>query len=712
MGEIKLDIEIDDGNGEEEEGIEIVHQEDRTQTGLKPPPSPKGDGQNLKRFGDYLLLDHLIDGGMASICRARYLGREAEKVVAIKMVKPQFSNDKEFKQMFIGEIKVSFGLIHPNIAQTYDYGMIEKQLFVAMEYIDGKNLKQYLDRIAETKKPFEVAASAFIASKICEGLHYAHNFEDKLSGKKTEIVHRDISPHNIMLTYDGAVKVIDFGIAQTEQEENDGKVKGKISYFAPEYLEGKEINHTYDQFAVGLTLWELLVGRKLFDAGNEIATLKSILECVVPPPSKFNKEVPKELDEIVLKSLSRDPKSRYESMDAFNRGLVKFLFKEYPDFNPSDLATFAQEAFAEDIATDRKKLIEFGKIDVSYYIEEAEKEKEGGGDDEEIGETTSLTRTEFDFGFQNVTYKNSDNLTQELELDFGDKKKSGGNKNNKMQAELLKTLRSSGINPESFAERANVTYVENSTSEGKGPKKSFFSTRFFVFVFLVLGGFFVYTSFDILSLVIDFPLVEDLVKTYESVVPKSIQDKIGSLRDGPSNEERMNSELLKQENEDLEAKRRLLKSLRNNENLTPDQETPEAVPEQKVAPKETVPVPEKVVEKTRPVETRPAQVELAPTEKVEVLDGKEESDGVDGAMALGELVLGQIVEKDTLEKVMPEKETIKNLTDKQKYIGYFNRAKNNFQKAISLIEKLIGEGNTESDDLPENNEIKQQEKKK
>ncbi|MFZ4712318.1 MAG: serine/threonine protein kinase [Bacteriovoracaceae bacterium] len=335
----------------------------------------------LQRFGRYLILDHLVDGGMAKICRARFLGEQADKLVAIKMVQPQFSKDPNFKTMFMDEIKVAFSLLHPNIAQTYDYGIYQEQLYTAMEYIDGANLKQYLDRLKEKNYVFPVEISAYITAQICQGLHYAHTFTDKLSGKPLNLVHRDISPHNIMLTYDGAIKVIDFGIAKAEtnsEATQAGTIKGKLSYLAPEYLDGLTLDHRYDQFAVGITLWELLCSRKLFQAANDLAVLKLIQACKIPAPSSINPNVPKELDRIVLKALSKDRTNRYENLDKFNRDLVKFLYATYPDFNSSDLSFFAKELFKDEIKRDKAKFMEYGKIDITSYLEELKNELNNG----------------------------------------------------------------------------------------------------------------------------------------------------------------------------------------------------------------------------------------------------------------------------------------------------------------------------------------------
>lgn len=366
----------------------------------------------LERFGKFLLLDHLIDGGMAKICRARQLGEVADKMVAIKMVQSQYSKDAAFQKMFFDEIKVATRLIHPNIVQTYEHGLYNEQLFVAMEYCDGKNLKEYLDKLKEKKFVFPVEISVYIVTQSCQGLHYAHTLTDKLTGQSYNIVHRDISPHNIMLTFDGAVKIIDFGIAKAEtnsEATQAGTIKGKLSYLAPEYLEGLQLDKRYDEFAIGITLWEMLCSRKLFKAPNDLAVLKKIQECKIPPPSSINPNVPKELDEIVLKALSKDRNKRYEDLEQLNRALIKFLYSHYPDFNASDLSYFAKELFKEEIRIDREKLFSFGKVDIKPYLDDYKKEIQSGvkgskaqSDDNHL-EQTAKRENVLDFGFKEET---------------------------------------------------------------------------------------------------------------------------------------------------------------------------------------------------------------------------------------------------------------------------------------------------------------------
>jgi len=400
-----------------------------------------------ERFGKYLILDHLVDGGMAKICRASYLGEQANKIVAIKMVQAQYSKNPSYVQMFEDELNVTFGLLHPNIAQVYDYGMVDEQLYSAMEYVDGGNLKQFLDRLKEKKFVFPVEISTFIISQVSQALHYAHTYQDKLTGKPFNIIHRDISPHNIMLTYDGSVKLIDFGIAKADSNSEAtqaGTIKGKLSYLAPEYLEGLELDHRYDQFAVGITLWEMLCSRKLFTAKNDLAVLKQIQACKVPKPSSINPNVPPELDEIVLKSLSKDRNNRFENMDKLNRALVRFLYSNYPEFNNTDLSYFANELFKEEIAADKKKFVEFGKIDLKPYIEDLNRSDNGEArvsetysDGSFISEEQRTGKIELDLG----NFEKNKNQIEPLDLELSNKTSSGIKHKNKAISSTRKIKR-------------------------------------------------------------------------------------------------------------------------------------------------------------------------------------------------------------------------------------------------------------------------------
>ncbi|MFT6633673.1 MAG: serine/threonine-protein kinase [Bacteriovoracaceae bacterium] len=429
--------------------------------------------EKFQRFGKYLILDHLVDGGMAKICRANYLGEQANKIVAIKMVQPQYSKNPSFVQMFEDELKVTFGLLHPNIAQVYDYGMVDEQLYSAMEYVDGANLKQFLDRLKQKKFVFPVEISTYIISQVSQALHYAHTFQDKLTGKPFNIIHRDISPHNIMLTYDGSVKVIDFGIAKADSNSEStqaGTIKGKLSYLAPEYLEGLELDHRYDQFAVGITLWEMLCSRKLFTAKNDLAVLKQIQSCKVPKPSSINPNVPAELDDIVLRALSKDRSKRFENMDKLNRALVKFLYSNYPEFNATDLSYFAKQLFKEEIALDKKKFVDFGKIDLKPYLQALQNTENGGQvnsnparekapDGSFISEEQRTGKIELDLG----TFDEKEGSIPNLDLDFSETTAIGI----KSKATSNATKKIKKKTPATRGDKTNLRNVRNSSGSNK-----------------------------------------------------------------------------------------------------------------------------------------------------------------------------------------------------------------------------------------------------
>ncbi|MBC7713909.1 MAG: serine/threonine protein kinase, partial [Rhizobacter sp.] len=467
-----------------------------------------------ERFGRYLILDHLVDGGMAKICRARYLGEQGEKVVAIKMVQPQFSKDEAFKTMFMDEIRVTFGLLHPNVIQTYDYGMNKGQLYVAMEYCDGRNLKEYLDKLKERKFVFPVEISTYIISQACQGLYYAHTFRDKLTGQEANIIHRDISPHNIMLTYDGAVKIIDFGIAksQTNSESTQaGTIKGKLSYLAPEYLEGLELDPRYDQFALGITLWEMLCSRKLFKENNDLAVLKKIQECKIPVPSSINPNVPKELDEIVLKALSKNRSKRFDNLDQMNRALMKFLYAKFPDFNATDLSYFAQELFRDEIKKDREKMFEFGKIDIKPFLEDMKKETERGSNATEAaaaggsmvnsGDTPAIKKEAIlDFGFDNDAKKKNTITVKKATVQSNKTNSSEDNTMSRRIADIndstmINIKKETGTTSKVNKEGTKLLKVEKTTTKTKKKEKTSMGTYAAMLAFVLGGGFYFYQTF-------------------------------------------------------------------------------------------------------------------------------------------------------------------------------------------------------------------------
>jgi serine/threonine protein kinase len=319
------------------------------------------------RFGRYIIVDPIAVGGMAEIYRARLaVAKEAkegpDRIIVIKKVIANLSQNSEFLQMFEEEIKITVGLTHPNIIQIYDYGKNDDQYFMAMEYVEGKNLRQFVKRLADMKSMFSIDMSCYIISQVCHALAYAHAFKDRMSGKALGIVHRDISPQNVMISYDGAVKLFDFGIAKAKsanEATRAGVIKGKPSYLSPEQINGEELDGRCDIFALGIVLWELLTAKRLFVAETDMGVLRLIQSAKIEPPSTFNPAVPQSLDAIVLKSLTRDKNKRYQSAEEFQRDLHKFLYSFNPSFNPADLSYYAQELFKNEIREDRDRLQKF-----------------------------------------------------------------------------------------------------------------------------------------------------------------------------------------------------------------------------------------------------------------------------------------------------------------------------------------------------------------
>jgi serine/threonine protein kinase len=316
------------------------------------------------KFGRYIIVDPIAVGGMAEIYRARLAAAKEgpDRVIVIKKVIANLSQNSEFLQMFEEEIKITVGLTHPNIIQIYDYGKVDDQYFMAMEYVEGKNLRQFVKRLADMKSMFSIDMSSHIISQVCHALAHAHAYKDRMTGKPLGIVHRDISPQNIMISYDGAVKLFDFGIAKAKsasEATRAGVIKGKPSYLSPEQINGEELDGRCDIFALGIVLWELLTAKRLFVAETDMGVLRLIQSAKIEPPSTFNPSVPQALDSIVLKSLTRDKNKRYQGAEEFQRDLHKFLYSFNPSFNPADLSYYAQELFKAEIRDDRERLSKY-----------------------------------------------------------------------------------------------------------------------------------------------------------------------------------------------------------------------------------------------------------------------------------------------------------------------------------------------------------------
>ncbi|PIU58448.1 MAG: hypothetical protein COS89_00335 [Deltaproteobacteria bacterium CG07_land_8_20_14_0_80_38_7] len=315
------------------------------------------NGFEPKQFGKYYLIEKLAVGGMAEIYKAKTFGVDGfEKLLAIKRILPHCVADKDFISMLIDEAKLSVLLSHANIVQVFDLGKIADDYFIAMEYIQGINLRDVMYKCREFGKIIPEDIAVFIISEVCKGLDYAHRKQDS-SGQPLNIVHRDVSPQNILLSYEGEVKIVDFGIAKAAMNISHtmaGILKGKIAYMSPEQAMGKTINRQTDVFSAGILLYEMLTNTKLFTGESQFEVLKKIRTSKVEANS-LPELVPAQLKSIVAKALAYKPENRYQYAGDFQLDLTKYLYSTYIDFSPRKLSQFIKEVFAEDLKQEQIK---------------------------------------------------------------------------------------------------------------------------------------------------------------------------------------------------------------------------------------------------------------------------------------------------------------------------------------------------------------------
>jgi serine/threonine protein kinase len=267
------------------------------------------------RFGKYLLLEKIATGGMAELFRAMIAGDQGfEKLVAIKRILPHLTDQQEFIHAFIDEAKLAALLQHPNIVQVYDFGSIQGSYFISMEHLFGQDLHSIMARSKERHCPLEFHHAIAIVSRICEGLDYAHKLKD-LQGQPLHLIHRDINPVNILITYEGEVKIVDFGIAKAtgkNTKTREGLIKGKISYMSPEQASGNPVDHRSDIFSTGIILYEMLTAEPMYQ-GEDLEILAQVQEARFEPPENLNPDLPPELCRVLCHALKKDPASRYQS---------------------------------------------------------------------------------------------------------------------------------------------------------------------------------------------------------------------------------------------------------------------------------------------------------------------------------------------------------------------------------------------------------------
>ncbi len=266
------------------------------------------------QFGPYSLLEKIGQGGMAEIFRAQTSGpNNFTKEVAIKRILSHLSSNEDFVTQFLDEARIAGSLNHPNIVQIYDVAQVGNDYYIAMEFVDGKHLGQVIRRVAEKNSFFPIPAAVCIINDVAKALAFAHSARDSM-GQPLQIIHRDVSPQNILISYHGAVKLTDFGIAKAANklyQTTAGVIKGKFSYLAPEQLTGAPASPSSDIFALGITLWEMLCNRRLFQGKTDIETIQLVQGCVVPPLSQYRTDADPAIEEILQRMVHRDPNVRY-----------------------------------------------------------------------------------------------------------------------------------------------------------------------------------------------------------------------------------------------------------------------------------------------------------------------------------------------------------------------------------------------------------------
>ncbi len=309
--------------------------------------SPGAPGDPVP-YGHYFLLGMIARGGMAEVYRARPQAGP-RRLLAIKVMRPQLAREARFVDMFHREGKLALMLQNRCIVETLELGQHDGRHYITMEYIGGRDLTQVLRRCQETQQRIPVPHAVYIAARIAEGLHFAHTLVGP-DGRPLNIVNRDVSPSNVRLSYDGDVKLLDFGIAQAlvKFTSEIGILKGKFSYMSPEQIRGMPLDARTDVFSAGIILHEMLTTEKLFRGDTEFALMEKVRKAEVPAPSDFNRRVTPELDAIVLKALSRDVADRYQTAAQFAAALDA-LISGYR-FDPKELRQFMRQLFRKEYA--------------------------------------------------------------------------------------------------------------------------------------------------------------------------------------------------------------------------------------------------------------------------------------------------------------------------------------------------------------------------
>ncbi|MEO8504273.1 MAG: TonB family protein [Acidobacteriota bacterium] len=302
-----------------------------------------------REFGQYTLLDRIAVGGMAEVWKARMKGVEGfQKTVAIKRILPSLTDSPDFVTMFIDEAKLAAQLQHNNIIHIYDLGKLGEDFYIAMEYIEGKDLRTILNTARSRQMALPQELALLVASRLASALDYAHRKRD-FDNRELGLVHRDVSPQNVLISYEGDIKLCDFGIVKAVSKSSKtqmGALKGKLQYMSPEQAWGKPVDARSDIFSLGSLLFEMLTGRRLFAGDSEISVLESVRDCRVERPQAIDPAIPGEIDALVMKALEREPENRFPSAGAMQKEIERVLQSQRRSPSPADLAGYMHRLFS------------------------------------------------------------------------------------------------------------------------------------------------------------------------------------------------------------------------------------------------------------------------------------------------------------------------------------------------------------------------------
>jgi eukaryotic-like serine/threonine-protein kinase len=321
--------------------------------------SGEWSADELIPFGKYVLLDRISGGATAAVYRANVRGEAGfERLVAVKRILPHMAGDRAFIDVFVREAKTVARMAHPGICPIYELGKVGESLYMAVEYIQGKDLGHILRRLNKQDVQMPPSIMAWITARLCEALDYAHAMKNA-RGESAGIIHRDLSPNNVLISYEGQVKLIDFGLAKAvgrAQATNVDALKQKLSYMSPEMVKGKPIDARSDIFGVGVCLYEMITGKRLFVGANEIETLRLVSRASVPPPSAVIEDPPDDLEMIVMRSLQREPQDRFQTAGEMASALDSYLHATDPDFGVQNVAEWMHALYGDELAEEQGRI--------------------------------------------------------------------------------------------------------------------------------------------------------------------------------------------------------------------------------------------------------------------------------------------------------------------------------------------------------------------